>query len=80
MKTTSKCRFFGLISVTGLLSSVLGYAAIIIDYVPVGDVNNAADTTTGYGAVSYSYLISKYEVTNAQYRAFLSAVEGAIRA
>jgi formylglycine-generating enzyme required for sulfatase activity len=38
----------------------------------VGDVGNAADVT-GYGAVGYEYAIGRYEVTNAQYAAFLNA-------
>lgn len=54
--------------------------AITIDWVTVGDPGNAADTiNTGtnpnYGAVSYSYQIMKYEFTNAQYVAFLNAVD-----
>ena len=38
---------------------------------------NAADLDTGslYGAVAYAYQIGKYEVTNAQYGAFLNAVD-----
>jgi formylglycine-generating enzyme required for sulfatase activity len=48
-------------------------ATVTIDYVTVGDVGNAADST-GFGAVGYSYQISKYEVTNAQYAEFLNAV------
>ncbi len=32
------------------------------------------DGTTGYGSVDYTYRISKYEVTNAQYAEFLNAV------
>ncbi len=47
-------------------------AAVTIDWVTVGGAGNAADTT-GYGAVAYSYQISKYEVTNAQYAEFLNA-------
>ena len=43
-----------------------------MDWVTVGNANNAADTTTR-GAVSYAYQIGKYEVTNAQYGAFLNA-------
>lgn len=43
-----------------------------MDWVTVGNAGNAADTT-GYGAVSYAYQIGKYEVTNAQYGAFLNA-------
>jgi len=55
---------------------------INIDFVTIGNVGNAADTqvmsdgTTGYGAVGYEYRIGKYEVTNAQWNAFV-AVAGA---
>jgi formylglycine-generating enzyme required for sulfatase activity len=48
-----------------------------IDWVTVGNPGNAADTryeSPGYGAVAYSYRIGKYEITNAQYTAFLNAV------
>ena len=48
-------------------------AAITIDTVAVGNAGNAPDTT-GYGSVSYTYNIGKYEVTAAQYTAFLNAV------
>ena len=41
--------------------------------VPVGNPGNHADGT-GYGAVSYRYLIGKYEVTNEEYCAFLNGV------
>jgi formylglycine-generating enzyme required for sulfatase activity len=53
------------------------FAVINIDYVPVGNAGNAADNSTGslYGAVAYAYQIGKYEVTNAQYTAFLNAVD-----
>ena len=47
-------------------------ASVTIDWVTVGNPGNAADTT-GYGAVAYEYKIGKYEVTNAQYSAFLNA-------
>jgi sulfatase modifying factor 1 len=58
-------------------------ASVTIDWVTVGNPGNAADTADGdqvatgiqrYGAVGYSYKISKYEVTNSQYGAFLNAV------
>jgi formylglycine-generating enzyme required for sulfatase activity len=52
---------------------VSAYAQITIETVTVGNIGNAADTT-GYGAVGYEYQIGKYEVTNAQYAAFLNAV------
>jgi formylglycine-generating enzyme required for sulfatase activity len=42
--------------------------------VTVGLPGNAADPQTGDGAVAYTYRISKYEVTNAQYVEFLNAV------
>ena len=48
-------------------------ASVTIDWVTVGNAGNAADPTTGYGAVGYIYPIGKYEVTNAQYGAFLNA-------
>jgi formylglycine-generating enzyme required for sulfatase activity len=50
-------------------------SAVVIDTVPVGDLGNLADTrysSTGYGSVSYSYNIGKYEVTAAQYTEFLN--------
>jgi hypothetical protein len=54
-------------------------ATITIDTVPVGDVGNPNDPATGnlYGGVNYSYNIGKYEVTSAQYVAFLNAVAAA---
>ena len=58
--------------------------AVAIDWVPVGNPGNPADTqamlqdgTTGYGAVAYAYHISRYEVTNGQYTEFLNAVADA---
>jgi formylglycine-generating enzyme required for sulfatase activity len=47
-------------------------ASVTIDYVSVGNPGNTADGN-GYGAVAYAYQIGKYEVTNAQYGAFLNA-------
>ena len=50
-------------------------ALITFDYVVVGNPNPATpDPTTGYGAVGYSYAISKYEVTLSQYATFLNSV------
>ena len=46
--------------------------AVDIDWVTVGDAGNTADDT-GYGAVANDYRISRYEITNAQYREFLTA-------
>ncbi|MFG0327502.1 MAG: formylglycine-generating enzyme family protein [Phycisphaerales bacterium JB037] len=47
---------------------------ILMDWVTVGNAGNAADPTTGFGSVGYEYRIGTYEVTNAQYAAFLNAV------
>ncbi len=46
-----------------------------METVIVGDPGNPADSTTGFGAVNAVYAIGKYEVTNAQYVAFLNAVD-----
>jgi hypothetical protein len=48
-------------------------ASVTMDWVTVGNPGNAADPLTGYGSVAYEYKIGKYEVTNAQYGAFLNA-------
>ncbi len=45
-----------------------------MEFVPVRDPGNVADSTTKLGAVSTPYQIGKYEVTVAQYCAFLNAV------
>ena len=46
-----------------------------IETTAVGDPNNAADTRTGLGSVAYEFSVSKFEVTNDQYAAFLNAVD-----
>ena len=43
-----------------------------MDWITVGNAGNAADAN-GRGSVAYTYQIGKYEVTNAQYGAFLNA-------
>jgi sulfatase modifying factor 1 len=48
-------------------------ASVTMDWITVGNAGNSADPLTGYGAVGYEYRIGKYEVTNAQYGAFLNA-------
>jgi sulfatase modifying factor 1 len=51
-------------------------AEVTFDWVTVGDPGNGCDTQSQgcFGAVAYSYQISKYETTNAQYTEFLNAV------
>jgi formylglycine-generating enzyme len=44
-----------------------------VQFVPVGNAGNAADTT-GYGSVGYDYSMGKYDVTVGQYCQFLNAV------
>jgi len=51
--------------------------AVTIDWVPVGNPGNGADTLTNCyaancGSVDHAYYISKYETTNAQYAEFLN--------
>ncbi len=46
---------------------------VAMDFVTVGDPGNAAGTN-GFGAVGYEYDFGKYNVTSAQYAAFLNAV------
>ena len=48
-------------------------ATVTMDWVTIGNANNAADQLTGYGSVGHAYQIGKYEVTNAQYGEFLNA-------
>jgi len=65
--------------VVGLVVALCGAAhAVNIDWVTVGDAGNQADTRSepgywGMGDVGNEYRIGKYEITNAQYREFLSA-------
>ncbi|MCH2113941.1 MAG: formylglycine-generating enzyme family protein [Pirellulales bacterium] len=72
---------------TGLVAFSIGWggadnvkAVVVTDWVEVGDPGNPEHTaimkdgTTGYGSVSYNYLIGEYEVTNDQYAEFLNAV------
>jgi sulfatase modifying factor 1 len=69
-----------------VIAPSLARAAVTFDWVRVGAPGNAPDTevmtccdgstgTTGFGAVAYEFEISKYETTNAQYAAFLNAVD-----
>ena len=48
-----------------------------LDFVTVGNPGNTADPKTGLGAVGYTYQIGTYDVTAAQYVAFLNAVSAA---
>jgi formylglycine-generating enzyme required for sulfatase activity len=62
-----------------LATATVALAAITIDTVHVGNPGNAGDPQNAQlrGAVDYEYDLGKYEVTNAQYAAFLNAVNAA---
>jgi sulfatase modifying factor 1 len=70
MKTTTSAA--GLVIAASVFSSI-ACASVTMDWVTVGNAGNAPDPLTGFGAVAYEYQIGKYEVTNAQYGAFLNA-------
>jgi len=63
-----------------LLACAAGAQGLDMVWVTIGDPANAADDevmkdgTTSYGSIAYTYDIGKYEVTNAQYCEFLTAV------
>ncbi len=69
---------FGLLTLLATMHSSLAQS-INITYVTVGNPGNAPDPATGsiYGSVFYTYNISEYDVTDAQYCAFLNAVDPA---
>jgi len=66
-----------LIALACLLAVPAGAAQITYQMVTVGNPGNANDPATGsfYGSVDYSYQIGKYNVTIAQYTAFLNAAD-----
>ena len=62
--------------ITGLVFTLAPAVwAVDIEMVPVGWAGNEADTT-GYGAVDYDYNIGKYEVTAAQWDAYITRNTG----
>jgi formylglycine-generating enzyme required for sulfatase activity len=63
-----------LAAVTALGASIAS-AQVTIEFRTVGNAGNAGDPNAfGRGAVAYEYRIGAFEVTNAQYAAFLNAV------
>lgn len=56
-----------------LLPACGAVGSVSIEWSTVGNAGNAADPATGLGAVGYAYRIGTYEVTNAEYAAFLNA-------
>jgi formylglycine-generating enzyme required for sulfatase activity len=82
MKKEKKVNRYGRESVFKRLVLIVGLLALLliaspgwaISWVTVGDAGNADDTANPYGAVSYTYYISKYETTNQEYGDFLNDV------
>lgn len=72
MKTPLPAKLLTILTLALLAQTAA--ALITIETVPVGNAGNAADPTTGYGAVGYDYRMGKYEVTLHQYTVFLNAV------
>ena len=56
-----------------LLGKGLEKPLVIMETVPVGNPHNSKDKETGYGAVAHEFAMGKYDVTVAQYAAFLNA-------
>jgi formylglycine-generating enzyme len=56
------------------ISNLQAQPLVNIETVTVGDAGNAADVSTGYGAVADEFKIGKYEVTISQYSTFLNSV------
>jgi formylglycine-generating enzyme required for sulfatase activity len=72
----SLARTFWLLLAVAFFWFTTPASAVDVDWVTVGDPGNACDTQSQgcFGAVAYAYRIGRYEVTNAQYAAFLNAV------
>ena len=64
--------YLGLSALAVVLLALSSPAAVVIDWATVGNANNPADPTTGYGSVGYTYKIGKFEVTIGQYTEFLN--------
>jgi formylglycine-generating enzyme required for sulfatase activity len=64
---------FGLAILAGISLVSPAFAVVSMSWTSIGNVNNAADPSTGYGSVDHAYNIGTYEVTNAQYVDFLNA-------
>ena len=70
----SSYTFAAFAAVTGLGASIAS-AQVSLDWSTVGNAGNAGDPNAfGAGAVAYEYRIGTFEVTNAQYAAFLNVV------
>jgi formylglycine-generating enzyme len=69
--------FFALSTLAALfgLGASVAMAEVVIEFANVGNAGNAGDPNAfGRGAVAYDFRIGRFEVTNAQYAAFLNVV------
>lgn len=69
--------FLYLIAALALPAAPARSATVAFDFALVGNPGNSPDIRTGLGAVASTYAISKTEVTNTQYAAFLNSVDPA---
>jgi sulfatase modifying factor 1 len=75
MTVARRMRAVGLACTLLLAPGVALAAALDIATVRIGNAGNGADPRTGQGAVGYDYYIAVTETTNADYVAFLNAVD-----
>ena len=74
---TLNARAFASSVAFALVSLAATAFGVTIDYTPVNNAGNTANASTGWGAVSNVFKISKYETTNTQYVEFLNKVDAA---
>ena len=75
MKTTHTSSVLGVVAALYLGSAGIATAATVsIDISIVGNPGNTAEPNTRLGSVGYTFGIGTYDVTQAQYTAFLNAV------
>jgi len=63
----------GLAVLVGITLVTPASAVVSMSWTSIGNAGNAADPSSGYGAVDHAYNIGTYDVTNAQYVDFLNA-------
>ncbi|NCC23174.1 MAG: PEP-CTERM sorting domain-containing protein [Alphaproteobacteria bacterium] len=73
LQNRSQCRLWGVSFLCLVAVCSAASADLTLDLAYIGAPGNTADNT-GFGAVSYPYYISTYEVTVAQYADFLNSV------
>jgi formylglycine-generating enzyme required for sulfatase activity len=82
MRLVVRTPMHRLLALAALLFALPSQALVTFDWVPIGDPGNAPDTSmncfgANCGSVPYTYYISLYEVTNAQYAEFLNVTAAA---